>query len=146
MRRVLYKEIKGKDLGKQDLPNDPYLQRELMEATMQDPDGDHAVMRVTAGENATPPHRQDPNLPRTRPAMKRWLLDQAQVLRAYDRGRFAREHAEPILDFLFTELQEDHIRQLALMDLRKRLTNEAPKIFNNFKTDQILKSLRRKFR
>jgi hypothetical protein len=50
-----------------------------------------------------------------------------------------------VLDLLFNEIQQDDVRKQALVDLRRRLRNEATKIFNNFKADQILNSLRRRF-
>ena len=91
-----------------------------------------------------PTERALPPLPRSRTAAKRWLRDQAVALSPNARGRFSRE-LEPILDFLFDELKDEAVRDGALRDLRERLRNEETKIFNNFKSEQVVKSLRRQW-
>jgi HD superfamily phosphohydrolase len=47
VRQVLYKEITGKELGEHDLLNDPYMRRELEEATKKGLDGDQDMVHIT---------------------------------------------------------------------------------------------------
>jgi hypothetical protein len=82
---------------------------------------------------------------RTRRNVKQWLRTEAMGLRPELRGRFRRDHLEPVLDFLFKELKEEDFEEQVLLDLRTRLVNEDTKIFNNFKTEQAIKSLRRRW-
>jgi HD superfamily phosphohydrolase len=97
------------------------------------------------GPTLFPAENISADIPRTRGAAKRWLRDQADALMPQVRGRFTRE-LEPVLDFLFTEVDEESVRQNALVDLRRRLRNEGSKIYNNFKTAQVVRSLRRKWK
>src|SRR5262249_37033357 len=78
---------------------------------------------------APEPGAQPPlELPRSRRAAKRWLRDEAAALSPNVRGRFARD-LDPILNFLFDELDDEAVRNQALRDLHVRLRNEETKIF-----------------
>jgi hypothetical protein len=99
----------------------------------------------TESPDLHPAKRTFRDLPRTRRDAKRWLRDEAEALLPQVRSRFTRD-LEPVLDFLFKELEEESNRQEALMDLHARLRNEGTKLFNNFKTAQVVKSLRRKWK
>ena len=115
-------------------------------------DGDLPKVKTPAGAYSVESdvHKAGPE----RPAFKDVILKRGQVrddllreshsLSGHVRIRFANE-IRALMKFIFVDITDPKIRPLAVDDLNKRIRNERSKIFSNFKMNQVLTSLRRKW-
>lgn len=81
-------------------------------------------------------------IPKTSEEIRKWLLNEADILDSRVRRRFT-ENISQIITFIESLPRE--LRQEVFPDLKQRFRNESMLIFNDIKLDQIVYALKRKW-